>query len=104
MRSGKELILASKEFVKEDRARSWMETIGTLLLLSGVLFATFLPLPIEVSFGASTLQRSVANGQRVWNLQPLGGLEGEGISPFKITFSLSALGSGVGLVEIRAKV
>ena len=32
MRTGKELIAASKEFTGEDRTRSWLEIIGTILL------------------------------------------------------------------------
>lgn len=49
MRSGKELILSSREFIKENRSRSWFETWVTLALLSGFLFITFLDiLPVVV--------------------------------------------------------
>ena len=42
MRTGKELIAASKAFTGEDRRRSWFETLITLLL--GIIFlgTTFL--------------------------------------------------------------
>lgn len=40
MRSGKELILATKEYAKEIRWRSWYCTLTTLLLLAGSLFGT----------------------------------------------------------------
>ncbi len=48
MRLGKELILASKAYTKENRFRSWVETILTLGLLAGFLFASFMPLPLIV--------------------------------------------------------
>jgi omega-6 fatty acid desaturase (delta-12 desaturase) len=53
MRKSKELILASKEFAREDRTRSWVETILTLLLLIVFLSATFIDLPLLVRLGIS---------------------------------------------------
>lgn len=46
MRSGKELILASKVYTQENRLRSWLETVVTLLLLGVFLIASFMPLPL----------------------------------------------------------
>ncbi|MFN8438642.1 MAG: fatty acid desaturase [Cytophagales bacterium] len=43
MRTGKELILATKPFTVEDRARSWFETILTLSLIVVVLLLLLLP-------------------------------------------------------------
>src|SRR4030065_504921 len=56
--------------------------------------------------GISTLHRSTAIGQRGWNLQPLGGLIGLGISPIKTEGCLSRLrfGSGMGTAESNACV
>lgn len=56
MRSSKELILSSREFTKENRFRSWMETCITLLLLSVFLAATFssLPIPVRLFFSLMT--------------------------------------------------
>jgi acyl-lipid omega-6 desaturase (Delta-12 desaturase) len=48
MRTSKELILASREFAKEDRKRSWIETFLTLGLLITVLSVTFFDLPVVV--------------------------------------------------------
>lgn len=50
MRTSKELILASKEFIHEDRLRSWIETIVTLvgLILFFVLTLSALPLPVRL--------------------------------------------------------
>ncbi len=48
MRSGKELLTASKEFAIEDPTRSWVETFITLILISLFLGATFLELPLAV--------------------------------------------------------
>ena len=52
MRSGKELITASKEFANEDRFRSWSETLLTLLLCSFMVMLMFVmqvPLVIRVA-------------------------------------------------------
>jgi acyl-lipid omega-6 desaturase (Delta-12 desaturase) len=48
MRTSKELLLASKEYAKEDRTRSWVETILTLIILAIVFFITFLDFPIVI--------------------------------------------------------
>jgi acyl-lipid omega-6 desaturase (Delta-12 desaturase) len=44
MRTGKELILASRTFIHEDRNRSWRETIFTLVALTACLAVNFLPM------------------------------------------------------------
>jgi omega-6 fatty acid desaturase (delta-12 desaturase) len=46
MRSNKELILASKKYIQEDRMRSWIETIITLTGLLVFFVAGFLPMPV----------------------------------------------------------
>ncbi|HEY8936660.1 MAG TPA: fatty acid desaturase, partial [Cyclobacteriaceae bacterium] len=46
MRSGKELILASKMYSCECRAKSWTETIITLVLLIVFFSVTLLPIPL----------------------------------------------------------
>lgn len=46
MRTGKELILATKPFTIENRLRSWFETILTLTLLISSLSASFIQLPL----------------------------------------------------------
>ncbi len=46
MRTGKELILATKPFTIENRIRSWYETILTLTLLIVSLGANFIQLPL----------------------------------------------------------
>jgi hypothetical protein len=55
MRTGKELILASKEFIKEDRAKSWSETLITIFLLVISLGVTFLDINVFVRLGFSVL-------------------------------------------------
>ena len=40
MLQGKQLILATKPFAKENRSKSWLYTISTLLLLISALFGT----------------------------------------------------------------
>jgi omega-6 fatty acid desaturase (delta-12 desaturase) len=55
MRSSKELILSSKEFTKEDRAKSWFETILTLVLLSSSLTITFLDINLFIRLTFSVL-------------------------------------------------
>src|SRR6185437_3687884 len=55
MRTGKELILASRAFTKENRFRSWFETVITLLLLSVFLGATFINFPIYVRLFCSLM-------------------------------------------------
>ncbi len=55
MRTSKDLILASKEFAKEDRNRSWVETIMTLFLMVFFLSLTFLDLPVVVRLSFSII-------------------------------------------------
>lgn len=55
MRTSKDLILASKEFTKEDRRRSWSETLITLLLLIIFLSATFMNFPMIIRLGFSVI-------------------------------------------------
>ncbi|MEO6833311.1 MAG: fatty acid desaturase [Chitinophagaceae bacterium] len=43
MRSGKDLILATKEFAHEQRGRSWWYTLSTYILLVAAIAGTFLP-------------------------------------------------------------
>lgn len=56
MRTGKELIAASKEFTGENRVRSWVEILGTILL-SILAFSTTLlesiPLPVRLLLSMS---------------------------------------------------
>lgn len=53
MRTSKDLILASKEFARENRKRSWLETIMTLCLLIFFLSMTFTALPSLVRLACS---------------------------------------------------
>jgi omega-6 fatty acid desaturase (delta-12 desaturase) len=46
MRKGKELILATKTYAKENRAQSWLYTISTLCLLVGSLASIYLVQPL----------------------------------------------------------
>jgi acyl-lipid omega-6 desaturase (Delta-12 desaturase) len=48
MRTGKELLLASKEFTVENRLRSWFELMLTLVIAGLFVGATFLPIPFVV--------------------------------------------------------
>ncbi len=41
MRTGKELILATKPFAKEDRTKSWLYTLSTLFILIAALAGTY---------------------------------------------------------------
>ncbi len=52
--------------------------------------------------GVSALQRSCAKEQRVWNLQPDGGLIGLGISPSSLIAVFSASGPRWGIAESSA--
>src|ERR1700752_5431972 len=45
MRKGKELILATHEFAKEVRWKSWYHTLSTLALLIACNSVAFLPIP-----------------------------------------------------------
>jgi acyl-lipid omega-6 desaturase (Delta-12 desaturase) len=54
MRTGKELIAASKAFTGEDRVRSWTETLVTLALAMVVFASLFFPqVPLLLRFGLS---------------------------------------------------
>jgi acyl-lipid omega-6 desaturase (Delta-12 desaturase) len=59
MRSGKAILLASKEFAGENRMRSWLEILGTLLLTSaffiGTIFSATLAIQILCSAGCGLL-------------------------------------------------
>ena len=51
MRTGKELLQASKEFTRESRSRSWSEILITLLLTAialAVTVAGIIPLPVRI--------------------------------------------------------
>jgi acyl-lipid omega-6 desaturase (Delta-12 desaturase) len=48
MRTGKELILASRDFIHENVMRSWVETIVTLIGLVVFFAATFVDAPLAV--------------------------------------------------------
>jgi hypothetical protein len=64
--------------------------------------ATLRPSGARFSAGVSTLQRSNANGQRVWNVHPGGGLIGDGTSPCSTMRSRFARGSAIGAADINA--
>ncbi len=55
MRTSKELILASKAFTKENRFKSWFETLLTAVLLFVALFITYLNIPVLVKLPVSIL-------------------------------------------------
>ena len=55
MRTSKELILASKEFTKENRFKSWLETLLTAVLVFVALFITYLNIPVLVKLPVSIL-------------------------------------------------
>lgn len=55
MRTGKELILASKAFTKENRLRSWVETITTASALLVLIVCLLMGLPIWVKAILSVL-------------------------------------------------
>lgn len=48
MRSGKAILLASKEFVAENRLRSWLEILGTVFLTAVFFVATVLAAPVLI--------------------------------------------------------
>lgn len=54
--------------------------------------------------GASSLQQAMQLAQRVWNLQPLGGLAGEGMEPSSTMRFIFTFGSGMGMAEKSAFV
>jgi omega-6 fatty acid desaturase (delta-12 desaturase) len=53
MRTSRDLLLASKAFIREDRKRSWLETLLTLTGICTIFTATFFnfPLPIRIAMG-----------------------------------------------------
>ena len=53
---------------------------------------------------AAALQQAMQLAQRVWNLQPAGGLAGEGMEPSSTIRSIFTVGSGTGMAENRALV
>lgn len=53
MRTGKELIVASKVFTKENRLRSWYETLLTVFLMIVALSAAFIPMHVAARVGLS---------------------------------------------------
>jgi acyl-lipid omega-6 desaturase (Delta-12 desaturase) len=55
MRSGKALILATREFAKEDRLKSWTYTLSTFFILIALLAGTLLSLPLVVKLVCSVL-------------------------------------------------
>jgi omega-6 fatty acid desaturase (delta-12 desaturase) len=55
MRTGKELIAASKEFTGENRARSWGEILLTILFAAVAFGITFLTIPLLLRLASSVL-------------------------------------------------
>jgi acyl-lipid omega-6 desaturase (Delta-12 desaturase) len=55
MRTGRDLILATRPYAKEIPWKSWFYALSTFLLLAGVNLLTFLPLPIAIRSAASIL-------------------------------------------------
>src|SRR5688500_6492274 len=55
MRPGKEIILASKKFAFEDRLRSWLEIIGTVLLAIAFFSITLLSIPLPLIIASSII-------------------------------------------------
>ncbi len=53
MRPGKELILASKQFAFENRLRSWLEIMGTVLLAITFFCITLLRIPLPLIIASS---------------------------------------------------
>src|SRR6185437_12578233 len=62
------------------------------------------PGAISRKTGLSILQRSSASGQRVWKVQPGGGLIGLGTSPCSRRFSRRSFGFGTGTADRSAWV
>lgn len=58
-RQGKELILATKAFVKEDRKKSWWSMLSTLALLLGTMTVAFTAPWLGVKIAAGILQALV---------------------------------------------
>jgi omega-6 fatty acid desaturase (delta-12 desaturase) len=55
MLSGKELILATRPFAKEDRTKSWLYTLSTLFILLGLVLLTFWPPILAINICSSVL-------------------------------------------------
>ncbi len=55
MKSGKELILATKPFATEFRWKSWFFTLSTLFLLAGLNLIIFLAFPFALRLSASVM-------------------------------------------------
>ena len=55
MRAGKELILATKAYAHENRSKSWLLTISTLLLLAGAIFGALYPFHLAIRIACSLL-------------------------------------------------
>lgn len=55
MLQGKELILATKDFAKEDRKKSWLLTISTALLLMVSFFCALYPFHLGIRLFASLI-------------------------------------------------
>jgi acyl-lipid omega-6 desaturase (Delta-12 desaturase) len=55
MLQGKQLILATKPFAKEDRFKSWYLSLSTLFILICCLYLTTTHLPLILKFGSSVL-------------------------------------------------
>jgi omega-6 fatty acid desaturase (delta-12 desaturase) len=53
MRSGKDILLASKEFTAENRLRSWLEILGTLLLVAVLFAGTLSAIPLALKIACS---------------------------------------------------
>ena len=62
------------------------------------------PLRFSSKAGSCSLHRARAIQQRGWKRQPVGGLIGLGTSPWRTIRSRLAIGSGLGMAEIRALV
>jgi len=56
MLEGKELILATKPYAKDDRSKSWWATLSTLVLLAISVFGTLYPFHIGVRIACSFFQ------------------------------------------------
>src|SRR5882757_6062591 len=52
MRTGKELIAASKDFTNENRFRSWWEVVLTIFMAAGTLTVALLHLPLALGIAA----------------------------------------------------
>ena len=87
----------------------WALTLGSIGVVFGdigtsPLYAMREALAHSRSGGTAVAHAGSALGQRVRKTQPLGGLAGLGISPFRISRVLWASGSGEGIADIRACV